>query len=109
MPSALPTATGPQRGPAKKDQTIRFAALRDKTTADRDFKVSATASSRLPVSFTASGTCTMRRATVHIAGVGVCAIIASQPGNANYNPARSVTRTFSITKAPRARASGRQN
>ena len=40
---------------------------------------------------------------VHIVGVGVCGIIASQGGNANFNPARSVTRPFSITKAPRVR------
>jgi subtilisin family serine protease len=99
----------PAAWPSEASQTIRFAKLRNRITGDPDFKVSATASSGLPVSFAASGTCTMRRATVHITGIGVCAVVASQAGNANYNPARSVTRTFSITKTVRARASAAQS
>src|SRR5207244_4949895 len=39
-------------------QTITFGALTTKTYGDADFNVSATASSGLPVSFSASGNCT---------------------------------------------------
>ena len=40
-------------------QTIAFAALADKSYGDPDFAVTATASSGLPVTFTASGNCTV--------------------------------------------------
>ena len=51
---------------ARANQTITFAPLADKTYGDPDFTVSATASSGLPVSFTASGSCTVAGTTVHI-------------------------------------------
>jgi hypothetical protein len=85
---------------AKADQTITFGPLASKTVGDPDFAVSASASSGLPVSFGAGGSCTVSAATVHLNGVGSCAITASQPGDANYNPAPDVTRTFSIARAP---------
>ena len=37
--------------------------------------------------------------TVHIASAGTCTIRASQAGNANYNAAPNVDRTFTIDKA----------
>ena len=82
---------------AKADQTITFNALADKTTSDPPFTVSATASSGLTVSFSATGSCTVSGNTVTITGSGSCTITASQAGNANYNPAPSVARTFNIT------------
>jgi hypothetical protein len=85
--------------PSEAFQTIAFKHLRDRTLSDPDFRVTATVSSGLPVSFAASGTCTIRRATVHPTGIGVCTITASQPGNTSYNPARPVTRTFRIGPA----------
>ena len=83
----------------KANQTISFGALASKTFGDADFTVSATASSGLAVSFSASGDCTVTGSTVHITGAGSCTITASQPGNANFNAAASVQRTFSIAKA----------
>jgi MBG domain (YGX type) len=83
----------------KAAQTITFGALSDKTYGDADFAVSATASSSLPVSFTASGDCTVSGNTVHITGAGSCTIRASQAGNTNYNAAPDVDRSFSIDKA----------
>ena len=80
------------------NQTITFAALADKTFGDADFTVSATASSGLAVSFTAAGSCTVTGSTVHITGAGSCTITASQAGNANFNPAPDVSRTFAIAK-----------
>src|SRR6266540_3896663 len=84
---------------AKLDQTITFAALPGKTYGDADFAVSATASSGLPVSFTAAGNCTVSGASVHVTGAGSCAITASQPGNANYNAAPDVTQSLALAKA----------
>jgi beta-lactam-binding protein with PASTA domain len=37
---------------------------------------------------------------VHLTGPGSCTITASQPGDANYNAAPNVSRTFSIAHAP---------
>jgi hypothetical protein len=85
---------------AKASQSISFGPLANKTYGAPDFRVSATASSSLPVSFAASGRCTVRGATVHLTGAGSCRITASQPGNANYNPALDLSRTFSIAPAP---------
>jgi PASTA domain/NHL repeat len=81
---------------AKAGQTIFFAALANRKVGDPDFTVSASASSRLPVSFAALGRCTVSGARVHLTGAGSCTITASQPGNANYAAATPVARTFSI-------------
>ncbi|HEX7310867.1 MAG TPA: Calx-beta domain-containing protein [Gaiellaceae bacterium] len=83
----------------KLSQTITFGAPANKTYGDADFTVSATASSGLPVSFAPSGNCTMSGAAVHLGGAGSCTVTASQAGDATYNAATSVSRTFSIAKA----------
>ncbi len=80
-------------------QQINFGALPNRTVGDPDFNVSATASSNLAVSFSASGNCTIAGTQVHITGGGACTITASQDGNTNYNPATPVGRAFSIGKA----------
>src|SRR6185436_6164217 len=71
-------------------QTITFGALADKTVGDPDFPVSATASSGLAVTFSASGPCTVAGTTVHLAGPGSCTITAQQAGDANYAAAPEV-------------------
>jgi putative Ig domain-containing protein len=80
----------------RADQTIDFAALADKRPSDPDFAVSATASSGLPVSFAATGQCTVSGATVHLTGVGTCTITASQAGDNVYKAAPDVARTFNV-------------
>jgi hypothetical protein len=80
----------------KQDQTITFAALGGKTYGDADFGVSATASSGLSVTFIASGPCTVTSGTVHISAAGSCTVTAQQAGNASYNPAPDVSRSFTI-------------
>ena len=85
---------------AKAGQTVTFGPLANKTYGARDFRVSATASSGLPVSFAARGRCTVSGATVHLRGAGSCTVTAAQPGDANYNAAPGVSRTFSIARAP---------
>jgi chitinase len=70
--------------------------LPDKRFGDGDFTVSASASSGLAVSFSASGNCTVAGATIHVTSAGSCTLTASQDGNANYNAAPDVSRTFQI-------------
>jgi hypothetical protein len=94
--STVVTVTQSQQAQA---QTIDFAPLASKAYGDPDFTVAASASSGLPVSFTASGNCTISGQTVHITGAGSCTITASQSGNASYSPAPSIARTFTIGKA----------
>ena len=40
-----------------------------------------------------------QRCDVHLTGAGSCTMTASQPGDANYNPAPDVSQTFSIAPA----------
>jgi hypothetical protein len=81
----------------KVDQTITFGGLADKKVGDPDFAVSATATSDLPVSFAASGQCTLSGNTVHITSAGSCTITASQAGNSDFNSAPDVAQSFTIT------------
>ncbi len=85
---------------AKASQTIAFGALQNKMYGAANFGVSATASSGLVVSFSASGRCTVSGSTVHITGIGSCTLTASQPGNANYAAATNVLRRFTIFPKP---------
>jgi photosystem II stability/assembly factor-like uncharacterized protein len=80
-------------------QTISFDPLPPATYGDPDFTVGATATSGLPVSFAASGDCTVSGPTVHITGAGSCSITASQGGALDWQAAPDVTRTFAIAKA----------
>ena len=86
----------------KENQTISFDPLSPATYGDADFPLSATASSGLPVSFGASGDCSLTGANsdhVHITGAGSCTITASQAGDADWNPAPDAQQAFSIAKA----------
>jgi hypothetical protein len=80
-------------------QTITFGPLADHTLGDPPFTVSATASNadNLPVTFTASGNCTISGNTVTITGIGSCTITADQAGDIVFAPAPSVSQTFAIT------------
>jgi hypothetical protein len=82
--------------PAKVNQTITFKNLPTKKLGSPDFTVSATASSGLPVSFSASGSCTVSGATVHLTAKGTCTITASQGGDSIYNAAPSVANAFRV-------------
>jgi hypothetical protein len=84
---------------AKTSQTITFGPLADRTFGDPPFTVSATASSGLPVSFGAAGSCTVAGNLVTLTGVGACTITASQAGDVGFNPAADVARTFTVRPA----------
>jgi hypothetical protein len=83
-----------------QNQTISFAALADRTYGDADVPLNATASSGLPVSYAASGACSLDADKVRINAAGSCTVTASQAGGDGYKAAPSVDRTFAITKAP---------
>ena len=89
--------------PTKADQSITFGSLPNKTYGAQDFTITATASSGLPVTFTATGNCTVTQVNgtwkVHIIGAGTGTITAHQSGNTQYNAAQDVTRSFTIAKA----------
>ena len=77
-------------------QTITFAPIPPHTLGDADFTVAPTASSGLPVSLTAAGSCTVSGDIVHLTGVGLCALTATQGGSPQYAAAPSVERSFPV-------------
>jgi hypothetical protein len=79
-------------------QAITFGALAARTMGDADFNVGATASSGLPVGFSATGSCTVAGTLVHITGAGSCTVTASQPGDFTYAAATDVAQSFPIAK-----------
>lgn len=85
--------------PDRADQTIRFGEVPPKTYLDPDFVVSATASSGLPVTFTASGDCAVRGATVRLLSAGKCFVTAHQPGDTAFNAAPDADLRIPIAKA----------
>ena len=86
--------------PGLTDQTINFSAIANKLTTAAPFTVSATATSGLPVSFSIeSGPATVSGNTIMLNGTaGQVTVRASQAGNAQYNPAPNVTRSFAVTQ-----------
>ncbi|UZX03330.1 family 43 glycosylhydrolase [Arthrobacter sp. CDRTa11] len=92
-------ATGTVDVPAPAGQSISFGEITPKTLGDSDFTISATATSNLPVTFAASGACTLLDASVHLTGAGTCSITARQEGSARFLPAPEVVRSFEV-KAP---------
>jgi hypothetical protein len=82
---------------AKANQTITFGPLPDRTVDAPPFTLTASASSGLAVTFTASGPCSVVGATVSLTGVaGSCTITAHQAGDSNYNAAPDVPQAFTI-------------
>lgn len=84
----------------KATQTISFAALPNKTTADIPFALTATGGgSGNPVTYQSSNiaVATVTGNTVTITGIGSSDITASQAGNSNYLPANNVVRTQVVT------------
>jgi CSLREA domain-containing protein len=77
-------------------QSIAFGPLPDRTVGDPPFAITATASSGLAVSFSASGQCTVSGNMVTLTGVGSCTVTASQPGDTVHTAALPVRQTFAI-------------
>jgi hypothetical protein len=80
-------------------QTIAFDPLPDRVVGDPPFDVAASASSGLPVSYSARGNCVIRDSTVTLEGAGSCAITAMQGGNERFAPAEHMSLDFTIRRA----------
>jgi hypothetical protein len=96
------TVAAGQTATARVDQlaqTVGFLPISTKLFGDPAFALDATASSELPVTYTATGACTLSGSTLTPVGTGSCSVTASQPGDLNYQPAPAVTRTFAIWHA----------
>lgn len=86
----------------KADQVIDFAALPVKTFGEPPFTPIVSASSSLPIVLTTSDptVAIIQNGKVTLVGAGVVDIVANQPGNADYSPATTITRTLTVNKAP---------
>ena len=84
-------------GSIKQNQTITFAALPNKTAGDSSFPISASASSGLKATFSASGQCSISGNVVTLKGAGSCTITAHQAGDASFNAAPDVAQSFLIS------------
>jgi hypothetical protein len=88
---------------SKASQTISFGALASKTLAQSPLTVTATATSGLTVAFitTTPTVCSSggtNGATITLLKAGSCTVQASQAGNATYNPATAVGRSFTVSR-----------
>ncbi len=82
----------------KADHSISFGALPGQLIGDAPFPLFATSNSGLPVSFSLiSGQATLTGNILTLTGVAPVKIRASQAGNANYNAAIAVDRTFTVS------------
>ncbi len=83
------------------DQAIDFPPIADQWTTNL-LLLSATAASGFDVQFAvASGPAQISNLTsLTFTGTGQVAIAASQPGDANWNPAPEITNTFVVSKMP---------
>jgi len=77
-------------------QTITFNPIAAQIYGNPPFAVNASASSGLPVSFAASGSCALSGNTVTLTAAGDCSVTASQAGNGDYQAAIPVTQAFHI-------------
>lgn len=95
--NAAPTATTTFTV-TKADQTITFPAIPSHYTTDRPFAITLpVATSRLPVTISISGPATRNGKVITLTGTnGTVSLVATQGGNAIYNPA-SVTNSFVVS------------
>ncbi|MHB1089131.1 MAG: choice-of-anchor Q domain-containing protein [Acidimicrobiales bacterium] len=91
--TTVPTTTVPTT------QTITFAAIASRHWGSRPFNVAATVSSGLRVSFTSETprVCHASGSRVSILKAGICTIVATQDGQAQFQAANSVTRSFRVS------------
>jgi len=84
----------------KTPQTITFKQLSSPVTYGASpLTLSATASSGLPVTFSATGPATVNGNALTITGAGYMAVTANQAGNGNYAAALPVSQTITVARA----------
>ncbi|MGI5245928.1 MBG domain-containing protein [Dactylosporangium sp. CA-139066] len=84
---------------AKAPQHIDFADLATATFGDAPRPLSASASSALPVRFTATGACELRDGALAFRRGGGCTVTAHQDGDANRLAAPDLARTVDVARA----------
>ncbi len=85
----------------KAAQTIAFTVPANRVYGAAPFGVTVSASSGLPVAVSVvGGPATINETVVSITGAGVVTLLASQSGDANFNAATAVERSFTVAKAP---------
>ena len=81
----------------KGNQLINFDSIPGKMYRVGSFSINASSSVGLSVTKAiVSGNATISGSTVHLTGAGNVTVRATQAGNANYNPATPVDRTFCV-------------
>lgn len=100
MPARGEEAASPEPRSAapRTEQTIRIGRLPRLVYGDPDAPLDARATSGLPVSFTATGDCSMRGSSLHVVSAGHCLVTAHQYGNATWSPVEAEAR-IQIEKA----------
>lgn len=91
--------TGTLKCTPQTSQTITFAQPAAMRFGDGPQTLSASASSGLAVTFTATGPCTVSGNQLTATGAGACTVTASQPGTADVSAAPEVSRTVTVAKA----------
>jgi len=89
----------------KVSQSINFPTISPQTMPG-PVTISATSSSGTPVTFSASGNCTVSGSTVTLTAVGSCTITANASATTKFLAATAATRTFTIAAAPVSSSSG---
>ena len=94
-------AAGESVSVGRDSQTISFEALASHALSEASVALGASASSHLEVSFKSltPATCSVSGATAHLIAAGTCTIEATQAGNADYEAAVPVQRSFQIVVA----------
>lgn len=84
----------------KKQQSISFLALAEKTVTDGDFDAGATASSGLAINYISSNPAVVNiiDGKIHIVGAGTSEITALQAGNDRYSEATSIIQKLTVNK-----------
>lgn len=85
----------------KASQSINFGSIGTKKYGDPDFTPGAASTSGLQIVYTSDNedVATVKSNNIHIVGAGNVTIVASQPGNDNYDSAVSVHNQLIVDKA----------
>jgi hypothetical protein len=78
-------------------QTITFTMPTTIALGASTLTLTGHSTSALPITYAVSGPATISGSSLHLTGTGTVTVTASQIGNATFNPATPVSRTFTVT------------
>jgi hypothetical protein len=82
---------------ARAPQEISFDAIEPQLLGAPPIELDASASSGLPISYSATGSCTVDLGALTLLDEGRCSVSAFQAGDADWAAAREVSRSFPVT------------